>query len=321
MAIHNKSHSNHALMSLNKMRKENNLKQKNSKDFENPREVKVLLNIMGCCDFLKQLPDESVQLICIDPPYNLELAGWDIYKNYIDWAAQWLDEAYRVLSKNGSMVIFGGIQFRDVKSGDLIDIIHYVRNNTKFKLINTIIWHYKNGMSAHRYFANRHEEAIWLAKSNDYYFDLDAVRVPYSEEDLKLALKDKRLNPENTVKGKNPTNVWEIGRLNGNSKERVGHPTQKPVEIIKRFICALSYPGAVVLDFFAGSGTVGRVCITEGRNCMMCDSDRSTVDYFNKHLELMGHALWSKKYTITDNLDEFTSFVNKSNNGFLEDVI
>lgn len=147
------------------------------------------------------------------------------------------------------MVIFGGIQFRDVKSGDLIDIIQYVRHSTKFKLINTIIWHYKNGMSAHRYFANRHEEVIWLAKTNDYYFDLDSVRVPYSEEDLKLALKDKRLNPENTMKGKNPTNVWQIGRLNGNSKERVGHPTQKPVEIIDRFIKSLSYPGSVVLDF------------------------------------------------------------------------
>ena len=67
--------------------------------------------------------------------------------------------------------------------------------------------------------------------------------------------------------------MWEIGRLNGNSKERVGHPTQKPVAIIERFIKALSYPGATVLDFFAGSGTVGRVCINEGRNCLMCDSD------------------------------------------------
>lgn len=318
MAIHNKSHSNHALMSLNKIRREKNLKQN---DFENPSEIKVLLNIMDCCDFLKKLPDESVQLICIDPPYNLELAGWDIYENYIDWAAQWLLEAYRVLSKNGSMVIFGGIQFRDIKSGDLIDIIHYVRNNTKFKLINTIIWYYKNGMSAHRYFANRHEEVIWLAKSNDYYFDLDAVKVPYPEEDLKLALKDKRLNPENTLKGKNPTNVWEIGRLNGNSKERVGHPTQKPLKIIERIVRALSYPGSVVLDFFAGSGTVGRVCINEGRNCMMCDSDKSTIEYFNKHIELMGNTLFNRKYTITDNLDDFIAFVNKSNNDFLRNVI
>ena len=202
MAIHNKSHHNHALMSLNKMRKDNTLKHKTATDFTTPDRTMLCLNIMDCLDFLKAIPDESVQLICIDPPYNLELAGWDIYDNYIEWATKWLDEAYRVLSKNGSMVIFGGIQFRDVKSGDLIDIIHHVRHNTKFKLINTIIWRYKNGMSAHRYFANRHEEVIWLTKTNDYYFDLDSVREPYSEKDLEAALKDKRLNPENTIKGK-----------------------------------------------------------------------------------------------------------------------
>lgn len=305
MAIHNKSHSNHALMSLNKMRKDKTMKQKSADDFEKPSEIKILHCIMDCCDFLKDIPDESVQLICIDPPYNLELTGWDIYENYIEWAAKWIDEAYRVLSKTGSMVIFGGIQFRDAKSGDLLDIIQYVRHNTKFKLINTIIWYYKNGMSAHRYFANRHEEAIWLAKSNDYYFDLDSVRVPYSEEDLKLALKDKRLNPENTIKGKNPTNVWQIGRLNGNSKERVGHPTQKPVEIIDRFVKALSYPGSTVLDFFAGSGTVGRVCITEGRHCMMCDSDLASVDYFNKHRELMESLGQSAEYKEIKSIDEF----------------
>lgn len=287
MAIYNRSHSNHALMALNKSRKENNLKQKQADDFERPDQVKVLHCIMDCSEFLKEIPDESVQLICIDPPYNLELAGWDIYENYIEWASKWLDEAYRILSPSGSLVIFGGIQFRDIKSGDLIEIIHYIRHHTKFKLINTIIWYYKNGMSAHRFFANRHEEAIWLTKTNDYYFDLDSVRIPYSEKDLQLALKDKRLNPENTKKGKNPTNVWEIGRLSGNSKERVGHPTQKPVEIIDRFVKALSYPGSTVLDFFVGSGTTGRVCIAEGRHCMMCDSDPASIDYFNKHLELM----------------------------------
>ena len=265
----------------------------------------ICLSIMDCCDFLKTIPDESVQLICIDPPYNLELAGWDTYDNYIEWAAKWLNEAFRVLSKTGSMVIFGGIQFRNAKSGDLIDIIHYVRNNTKFKLVNTIIWRYKNGMSAHRYFANRHEEVIWLVKSNEYYFDLDSVRVPYSDDDLKLALKDKRLNPENTLKGKNPTNVWEINRLNGNSKERVGHPTQKPVEIIERLVKALSYPGSIVLDFFAGSGTIGRVCVKEGRHCLMCDSDSTLIEYFNKHLKLMQALGQNIDYLKAENITDF----------------
>ena len=307
MAIHNKSHHNHALMSLNKMKKDNTLKNITAADFNAPEKSIICLNIADCCDFLKRIPNNSIQLICVDPPYNLELAGWDIYDNYIEWAAQWLNEAYRVLSESGSMVIFGGIQFRDVKSGDLIDIIQYVRHNTKFKLINTITWYYKNGMSAHRYFANRHEEVIWLAKSNNYYFDLDAVRVPYTEEQLQLALKDKRLNPENTRKGKNPTNVWEIGRLNGNSKERVGHPTQKPVEIIDRFVKALSYPGSVVLDFFAGSGTVGRVCISEGRHCLMCDSDPATIEYFNKHLELMKELGQDTEYISIPTVDDFFS--------------
>ena len=298
-------------MSLNKMRKDKSIKQKTSEDYKKPQQINVLHCIADCCEFLKKLPDESVQLICIDPPYNLELAGWDIYENYIEWASQWINEAYRVLSKNGSMVIFGGIQFRDVKSGDLIDIIQYVRQYTKFKLINTVIWYYKNGMSAHRYFANRHEEVIWLAKSNDYYFDLDVVRVPYSEESLKLALKDKRLNPENTKKGKNPTNVWEIGRLNGNSKERVGHPTQKPVEIIDRFVKSLSYPGSIVLDFFAGSGTVGRVCIEEGRHCLMCDSDVASINYFDKHIELMKHLGKSAEYKKINNISEFFIDIDK----------
>lgn len=305
MAIHNKSHHNHALMSLNRMRKDNTLKNKTAADFKTPDKSRICLNIMDCCDFLKKIPDGSIQLICVDPPYNLELAGWDIYDNYIEWASKWLDEAYRVLSDYGSMVIFGGIQFRDIKSGDLIDIIQYVRHNTEFKLINTIIWYYKNGMSAHRYFANRHEEVIWLAKTKNYYFDLDAVRVPYSDEQLQLALKDKRLNPENTLKGKNPTNVWEIGRLNGNSKERVGHPTQKPVEIVERFVKSLSYPGSVVLDFFAGSGTTGRVCITEKRHCLMCDSDPTTIDYFNKHLKLMEDLGQDAEYTEIKNVDDF----------------
>ena len=314
MAIHNKSHNNHALMTINKIRKDIAALWKTSSDIIKPEKSVIFLQIMDCCDFLKQLPDESVQLICIDPPYNLELADWDIYNDYIEWAAKWLNEAYRVLSKNGNMVIFGGIQFREQKSGDLIDIIHYVRHYTKFKLINTIIWHYKNGMSAHRYFANRHEEAIWLAKSNDYYFDLDAVREPYSEKDLKEALKDKRLNPENTLKGKNPTNVWQINRLNGNSKERVGHPTQKPIEIIRRFIKSLSYPNSIILDFFAGSGTIGRVCITEGRHCLMCDNALSTIEYFNKHLEIMKDKEneLNCNYEIAENLNDFFAQIKRS---------
>lgn len=304
MAIYNKSHRNSGLMQLNKMRKDN-IKHKTSLDFDIPPHTNTILLTEDCLDLLRKLPDESVQLILIDPPYNLDLAEWDKFDNYIQWSEKWLSESYRVLSKNGSLVIFGGTQFQGEKSGDLIEIIYHCRHNTKFRLVNTVVWYYKNGMSAHRYFANRHEEAIWLAKTDKYYFDLDSVRVPYGEKELKDALKDKRLNPDNVLKGKNPTNVWEIGRLNGNSLERVGHPTQKPLEIIRRFVKSLSYPDSIVLDFFAGSGTTGRVCIEEKRNCILCDNDEQSRKFFAEHLRNMNSLGGNNPYVENEDLETF----------------
>jgi len=313
MAIHNKSHNNSALMSLNKMNKDN-IKHKTSKDFEMPEKSIQLLMIQDCLTALKELPDKSIQLICIDPPYNLDLADWDTYDNYMSWCAEWLNECWRVLKDEGSLVVFGGTQFRDERSGDLTEIIYHCRHNTKWKLVNTIVWYYKNGMSAHRYFANRHEEIIWFVKTDKYYFDLDSVRVKYSEEDLKNALKDKRLNPENVKKGKNPTNVWEIGRLNGNSLERVGHPTQKPLAVIRRLVKALSYPGSTVLDFFAGSGTTGRVCIEEGRHCILIDKGETTTDYFKKHIEKMEKTTLAKPHQSVETIEEFFNCVEEETN-------
>jgi len=152
------------------------------------------------------------------------------------------------------------------------------------RLANMIIWYYKNGMSAHRFFANRHEEIAWFGKSKRYYFDLDAVRVQY-DEPTKIAYKrDKRLRPESIDKGKNPTNVWEIGRLNANSVERVGHATQKPRALIERLVRSLSYPGSVVLDFFAGSGVTARVCVEQRRHSISGDTDPQLYDYLQKQL-------------------------------------
>lgn len=280
----NKSHYNSGLMSMNRQKRDGIIHSSVIQSVS-PNKTYHGLYIQDAIDFLKTLPDASIQLILIDPPYNIELESWDIFPNYIEWAKQWIDELYRVMSDSANCVIFGGFQFQDLKQGDLLEILYYTRHNTKLRLINLIVWYYKNGMSAHRYFANRHEEAIWLSKTKKYYFDLDSVRIPYDDESKKAALKDKRLIPENIEKGKNPTNVWEIGRLNGNSVERVGHPTQKPKEVIRRFVKALSYEGSVVLDFFAGSGTTGAVCIEENRHSIMVDSDISLKDYFKKHLE------------------------------------
>lgn len=306
----NKSHYNSGHIAMNKLKK-NGVAHSSFIETQLPQKTYHGLFVEDAVKFLKKLPDNSVQLILIDPPYNLDLATWDTFSNYLEWARQWLDEIYRVLSETGNCVIFGGFQYQDLKKGDLLEIMHYTRHNTDLRFTNLVIWYYKNGMSAHRFFANRHEEAIWLSKTNKYFFDLDSVRVPFDKETKELYKRDKRLNPESVEKGKNPTNVWEIGRLNGNSVERVGHPTQKPLELIRRFVKSLSYPGSLVLDFFAGSGTTGRICIEESRNSILVDSDPKMLEYFDLHLKNMNGSLFSAKYCIkiNPNLKEFLELV------------
>jgi site-specific DNA-methyltransferase (adenine-specific) len=280
----NKSHFNKGHISINRMRKEGQVHSAHVSAQPITQTFHALYT-EDCVALLNKLPDASVQLILIDPPYNIDLAAWDTFDNYLDWARQWLDQLYRILSDTGSVVIFGGFQYQDLKKGDLLEILYYTRHHTPLRFVNLVIWYYKNGMSAHRFFANRHEEAVWLSKTNKYYFDLDAVRIPFDEQTKKLYQRDKRLNPQSIEKGKNPTNVWEIGRLNGNSTERVGHPTQKPTQLIRRFVRALSYEGSLVLDFFAGSGTTARVCIEEKRHSLINDSNPEINQYLQAHLD------------------------------------
>lgn len=310
----NKSHNNSGHIAMNKLKKDG-LNHSSFINTQLPEQTYHGLFVEDAIKFLKKLPDSSVQLILIDPPYNLDLAYWDTFNNYLDWAKQWLNEIYRILSDTGNCVIFGGFQFQDLKKGDLLEIMYYTRHHTPLRFINLVIWYYKNGMSAHRFFANRHEEAIWLSKTNKYFFDLDSVRVPFDEETKELYKKDKRLKPESIDKGKNPTNVWEIGRLNGNSIERVGHPTQKPIDLIRRFVKGLSYPGSLVLDFFAGSGTTGRVCIEEGRHSILVDSDSKLLSYFNAHLTNMGSQFFIQPYNliIDKSITEFLCLINETN--------
>jgi len=244
-----------------------------------------------CCELLKTLPAESVQLIVCDPPYNIQAAAWDSFPNYREWAAAWIEEAARVLAPSGNLAIFGGLQYQaEAAGGDLLAILGHMRESSPLRLVNLIVWTYPNGMSAHRFFANRHEEIAWFGKTAKYYFDLDAVREPFDDATKAAYLKDKRLRPESIAKGRNPTNVWRIGRLNGNARERVGHPTQKPHGVIQRLVRALSYPGSTVLDFFAGSGITTRVAIEEGRHSIASDIDPSLLRYLRAQLQAIPAA-------------------------------
>lgn len=297
----NRSHFNSGHRAMNWLQK-HGLKHSSDLQYQIPVKTYHAIYIQDAVEFLRKLPDSSIQLVLIDPPYNLDMEAWDTFSNYMEWANNWLDEIPRILSDSGSFVIFGGYQYQDSKKGDLLEIMHYLRHNSKLLFANLIVWYYKTGMSAHRFFANRHEEILWYAKTKKYYFDLDSVRVPFDERTKELYKRDKRLNPQSIEKGKNPTNVWQIERLTANSKERVGHPTQKPLEVIRRLVKGLSLPGSVVLDFFAGSGTTGRICIEENRNSILVDTDKNLLKYFKKHVNSI-NGNCKNKFQILKNPD------------------
>ena len=257
-----------------------------------------------CAETLRRIPTGSIQLVICDPPYNLSVAAWDDVADYVEWAASWIREVERVLAPSGNFVMFGGLQYQgEAGSGDLLSLMGWMRQHSEMLLANLIIWNYPNGVSAHRFFANRHEEIAWFGRTSRYHFDLDAVRIKLDPERLKVYKRDRRLNPDSLDKGINPTNVWKIPRLNGNSRERVGHPTQKPRELIARLVCALSYPGSTVLDFFAGSGVTGRVAIETGRHSILGDADPQFPGYVRRHLDQIGNAAVVPDYTLIEGDD------------------
>lgn len=285
----NRSHRNAAHIGMNALRKRGgrHASERAVQPVSTGKTVHIAW-VGDCLEALAQIPDGAVQLVVCDPPYNINLAAWDDMTDYVDWAARWLSEIERVLSPTGNFVLFGGLQYQgEAGSGDLLSLVSWLRGNSALMLVNLIIWNYPNGMGAQRFFSNRHEEIFWFAKSRTYYFDLDAVRRKLDPETLATYKKDKRLNPDNLEKGVNPTNVWQIPRLNGNSKERVGHPTQKPAELIRRIVRALSYEGATVLDVFAGSGVTARVAMEESRHSISSDADPAFLDYLAKQMAQM----------------------------------
>jgi len=288
----NRSHRNAGHIGMNLLRKNGTL-HSSARAALAPTKAPTahIIAVGDCLATLRKIPSQSIQLVICDPPYNINVAAWDDVADYVDWAGQWLSEVERVLMPSGNFVLFGGLQYQaEAGSGDLLSLMSWMRRHSGMLLANLIIWNYPNGMGAQRFFANRHEEIAWFAKTPKYYFDLDAVRTKLDARTLDVYKRDKRLNPDNLDKGINPTNVWRIPRLNGNSKERVGHPTQKPKELIERIVRSLSFPESTVLDFFAGSGVTSRVAIETRRHSISSDVDDAFLTYFKRHLDQIGEG-------------------------------
>jgi len=244
---------------------------------------------------LPGLPDASVDLIYIDPPFNTgkvqertqiktlhdeeggDRVGFqgrryrtvrvgtkafsDDFDDFLGFLEPRLVEARRILKPTGSFFLH--IDCREV---------HYckVMLDSIFRrdaFINEIIWAYDYGARSRKKWSPKHDNILWYAADpKNYTYNYDEIdRIPYVAPGL--------VGKEKAARGKTPTDVWWHTIVPTNGKEKTGYPTQKPLGIIERIVRVHSNPGDVILDFFAGSGTTGESAARLGREFILIDNN------------------------------------------------
>ncbi len=243
-------------------------------------------------DWLKSLETKSVDLIFADPPYNIRKADWDNFENqeqYIEWSLQWIREASRILKPTGSLYICG---FSEI----LADLKHPA--SRYFKSCRWLIWHYKNKANLGSDWGRSHESIIHFRKSDGIKLNVDDVRIPYGAHTLKYPSHPqaetsaygkgsvkKRDNWTPNPKGAKPKDVIEIPTTCNGMGETTPHPTQKPEELLRKFVLASSNEGDLVVDPFSGSGTTIVVAEQLNRRWMGCDLNIEYNDWAFKRIQ------------------------------------
>lgn len=252
-------------------------------------ENKVTLYYGNCIEFLKTIPNESVQLVVTSPPYNIgkeyeDVLDIEVYKNQ---QRQVIEECIRVLKSDGSICWQVGNYVRD---GEIIplDILLYdsfKRNGLKLR--NRIIWHFGHGLHCANRFSGRYETINWFTKTDDYVFNLDAVRVPQKYPGKRHFKGPNKGEYSGNPLGKNPSDVWDIPNVKSNHVEKTDHPCQFPVALVQRLVLSLTNENDLVFDPFIGTGTTAVAAIINGRRAAGAENVK---DYFNIAVERVQQA-------------------------------
>ncbi len=221
---------------------------------------------------LRSLPASSVQAIIADPPYFNVLveaewdSQWETPEAYLAWCAGWVKEGLRVLKDDGLFFIFGQPGKREHT------FIHLMSQLCRIgQFHDLVIWDRAVGANERRdSFTPQYEMMLVLRKGDEVKFNKEAVRVPYDQKTIDVYMKDKRYkDPKARMAhleaGKFATNILRVPSLKGISKEKIGHPSQKPIELIRKLVLCSTDPGDVVLDPFLGSGTTAAAAQELGR--------------------------------------------------------
>jgi len=236
---------------------------------------------------LKKIKSNSIDLIFSDPPYFLSNNGiscqngkmvsvnkgkWDKSKGFkenVKFHKAWIKECKRILKPNGSIAISGTYHS--------IYQCGFILQELGFKIINDITWFKPNGAPclACKNFTASHETIIWASKSelSKHTFNYDLLK--------KWDVSKDKVNHQ----GKQMRSVWSIPLTPQSEKTHGKHPTQKPMELLKRIITAASNEGDTVLDPFMGSGTTGVVAKLLKRNFIGIEMDKQYVELAKKRIE------------------------------------
>jgi len=210
-----------------------------------------------CLALLGDIPSDSLQLVVTSPPYNI---GKEYEKRmhldlYLRQQAQVIAECVRALSSNGSICWQVGNYVDGGAIVPLDTVLYPIFAGLGLRLRNRIIWHFEHGLHCARRLSGRYETILWFTKSDDYVFNLDAVRVPQKYPGKKHFKGPKAGQYSCNPLGKNPGDVWVIPNVKSNHVEKTDHPCQFPVELVERLVLAMTNIGDWVLDPFLGSGT------------------------------------------------------------------
>lgn len=244
--------------------------------------------------WLRTLETASADLIFADPPYNIKKTEWDSFESqeeYIRWSMQWIEQAARVLKPTGTLYICG---FSEI----LADLKHPA--SRFFKGCRWLVWHYKNKANLGSDWGRSHESILHFRKGRDFTFNTDDIRIPYGNHTLKYpqhpqAASSQYGNGEANQgrlwhpnpHGAKPRDVIEIPTTCNGMHEKTPHPTQKPEELLRKFVLASSAPGDLVIDPFLGSGTTAVVAEQLKRRWKGCDLSVEYCEWAIQRIEMV----------------------------------
>jgi len=236
-----------------------------------------------CIKVLDSLPEKSVDMIFADPPYflsnggisckagkmvSVDKADWDKSNGTdkdFEFTYNWIKSCRKVLKDNGTIWI----------SGTMHNIyqVGFSLQKLDFKLLNEIIWFKPNAPPnlSCKYFAHAHETILWARKHKDipHFFNYEEMR---------------KWNDKISPVGKQMRSIWHIPLTPMSEKAHGKHPTQKPIELLKRIISASTTENVVTLDPFNGSGTTGLVALMLNRQFIGIDKEEEYLKITIKRL-------------------------------------